>query len=418
MKRFFCLLALLAAVLVCAGCQGTPAYYTKEEIVRYVEDVYGQGFSLEKTESRALRDGTELFTYTFTDGAGLSFRVTAGCVMHVRAGGFLKRAEKTLTDSYVQSAVGARRKEIEELFSGSPLDARLIGSGALPSGESASYLFHLFLNDVEDFREAGRLISKLDRIVRLGADRLYAGIGSAQRYSALVHIYMKPDHSLAGERGEGWKQSSHLRDYEICTLRLSTSAQTRLSAEAVEEAVENGYVDKAKWNRQRVYTLSEDLAKKYPAPFLDIVMIGTRDVSGDSRFRLYYDKKTGTYWMRNADPCQDSEDFPYSYENAGVFRDMVRAMGGSYESSPFEASWRISGTGWQARLKVADAEGGDYSFSELQVERDGLRLVLSRPPAGTDNGTISGRWLSVEDLIGLLDADITINQDTMTAVMY
>ena len=41
---------------------------------------------------------------------------------------------------------------------------------------------------------------------------------------------------------------------------------------------------------------------------------------------------------------------------------------------------------------------------------------LSTPPSGTDNGTVSGRWYSIEDLIRMLDIEVTISQENQTAI--
>jgi hypothetical protein len=47
-----------------------------------------------------------------------------------------------------------------------------------------------------------------------------------------------------------------------------------------------------------------------------------------------------------------------------------------------------------------------------------VRKILTRPPEGKTNGTVSGRWFSIEDLIRMLHVQVIMNQDTMTAVIY
>ena len=115
-------------------------------------------------------------------------------------------------------------------------------------------------------------------------------------------------------------------------------------------------------------------------------MVGTHAVD-PGVYRFYYDEDSETYWLACLDPCQDFDGFPYPYEPQGRFADLVSMMNGTYTSSDWTARWKIGDDIWEARLLVS-------------------------------NGTVSGRWFSIEDLIRMLHVQVIMNQDTMTAVIY
>ncbi len=93
-------------------------------------------------------------------------------------------------------------------------------------------------------------------------------------------------------------------------------------------------------------------------------------------------------------------------------------MNGTYTSSDWTARWKIGDDIWEARLLVSDRQGVKYVYEDFYMEFNGVRKILTRPPEGKTNGTVSGRWFSIEDLIRMLHVQVIMNQDTMTAVIY
>ena len=83
-------------------------------------------------------------------------------------------------------------------------------------------------------------------------------------------------------------------------------------------------------------------------------------------------------------------------------------------------SWRIGATQWEAELKTRKTAAAPYSYKSLSLTRDGNLTLLDKVPevfAGT-GAVPSGRPFSIRDLIRMLDVRITINQKSMTAVMF
>ena len=71
---------------------------------------------------------------------------------------------------------------------------------------------------------------------------------------------------------------------------------------------------------------------------------------------------------------------------------------------------------WDAKLELEKTDRSPYTYSSINVSCNGMWQKLSTPPSGTDNGTVSGRWYSIEDLIRMLDIEVTISQENQTAI--
>lgn len=419
MRKRFCLFLFL--ILIClglAGCSREPVYYTEDEIMQYVQDCYGKNYRMTGSNRHELTYGEHMQEYIFSDGEGFSFSVTTGTMERPVLGGLFSDYSPTLTDSYVESRIAFCEEEIKSLFEEFDLRARLTKTGRDDPIPGTLHMISLYLNKPEQIREASRLIAKLDRIVKLSADRSRAGIGTKKTDSKQVHIYLRPDHFLAGDTKKNWRKSENLRFYEISSIALSTARRSRLDEEDVQEQIRHDYADCAKWYRQTVYTLPEGMAARYPSPYLEVTRVGTRDLRGEEeKFYFLYDRETESYWMTDLDLCQDYDGFPYAYPNRGRFAALIGYMGGLYSCDDLKASWKIGGRTWDAELVLEKNELSDYAYESMTINCNGMWQKLSTPPTGTDNGTVSGRWYSIEDLIRMLDVEVTISQEDQSAIL-
>ena len=404
---------LALVCLLLAGCGGEQTVYTESEIIQYVKDVYGEVYRLTDTDHTVLPDGTVRDDYIFAEEDGVSFMVsTSSRISHNRFG-FVTSGSPVLSDGYLDAVIGCRQQDLQRLFQDSDLDARLVRTGGGNYDCGAAWNLSIYLEDADRFNDAAKLIEKIDKILQFRCNRTYARIGSGAEMTRRVHVYLKPDRAA----DDTWKEADNIRDYRIAEIGLSTDSRQRLTAEDAAAQLEKGYVMAAKWNRQAVYRISDELWDRYPAPWLDVVMIGTHAVEPGT-YRFYYDEDSETYWLACLDPCQDFDGFPYPYEPRGRFADLVSMMNGVYTAADWAARWKIGEDIWEARLLVSDRQGVKYAYEDFYMEFNGVRKILTRPPEGKTNGTVSGRWFSIEDLIRMLHVQVIMNQDTMTAVIY
>ena len=416
-KRF---LLLLFTILFCAGltaCSREPVYYTEDEIMQYVQDCYGKSFRMTDSVRHEMTYGEQVREYVFSDEGGFSFSVSTGSERHYLWKGLLEKWTPTLMDSYIESRIAFCSEDINKLFEEYDIRASLTVTGSDEVLPGTYHMISLYLNKPDQMKEASQLIAKLDRIVKLGCDRTEARIGSQKTSSKKVHIYLRPSRFLPGDTKKNWRKSDNIRFYEISSVALSTAARKRLDDEDVLEQIRHDYSDTAKWYHQEIYTLSEKMAAKYPSPCLEVVRIGTHDMAeADERFYLLYDRKTDNYWMTDLDLCQDYDDFPYEYEGRGKFASLISFLGGIYSSDDLTAQWKMSGLTWDAELTLEKTALSPYTYSSINVNCNGMWQKLSTPPSGTDNGTVSGRWYCIEDLIRMLDIEVTISQENQTAI--
>ena len=419
MRKRFCL--LLFTILICLGvtsCRRDPLYYTEDEIMQYVQDCYGNNFRMTDSVRHEMTYGEHIQEYIFSDEDGFSFSVCTGTMEKPVWGGLLTDYSPTLMDSYVESRIGFCRDEIKALFREYDIRARLTVTGSDDPIPGTMHMISLYLNSPDQMKEASRLISKLDRIVKLGSSRSRALIGTKKTDTKQVHIYLRPDSFLPGDTKKNWRKSENLRFYEISSVALSTARRDRLDEDDVLEQIRHDYVDCAKWYSQKIYTLSEKMAARYPSPFLEITRAGTRDLRNEEeKFYLLYDRETESYWITDLDLCQDYDGFPYDYPGRGRFAVLIGYMGGIYSCHDLKAQWKMSGLTWDAELELEKNEISDYAFSSMTINCNGMWQKLSTPPSGTDNGTVSGRWYSIEDLIRMLDVEVTISQDSQSAIL-
>lgn len=114
-----------------------------------------------------------------------------------------------------------------------------------------------------------------------------------------------------------------------------------------------------------------------------------------------------------ASPCQDFEDFPYTYSGVGTFAYLVKLLGGTYSCDDWKAIWEIDGDTWEATLHTKEKDGTAYSYDFLEVSRNGVPLQLTEDNSSRGNGTVSGRRYTLEDLELMLDIKIEIDQINM-----
>ena len=127
---------------------------------------------------------------------------------------------------------------------------------------------------------------------------------------------------------------------------------------------------------------------------------------------LGYDQAHQVYSTTLLDPCQDFDSFPYSYNNKGCFKALVEQLGGKYECNDYRSTWTINQHTWQAKLTI-DQKTSEYQ--SMEITKDGEPLSIS--DAFLQNGTVSGRNFTVEDLEKLLNVSISIDQKNMKATI-
>ena len=416
-KRF---LLLLFTILICLGltaCSREPVYYTEEEIMQYVQDCYGKNYRMTDSVRHEMTYGEQIREYIFTDEDGFSFSVSTGSEKHTVWGGLLTQWTPTLMDSYIESRIAFCEEDINKLFEESEIRAELTSEGDNRTVPGTTYMLSLYLNKSDQMKEASQMIAKLDRIVKFVCDRTGAKIGTQKNDTKKVHIYLRPDKYLAGDTRKNWRKSANLYLYEISSIALTTATRQRLNDEDVLEQMRHDYSDTAKWTHQEIYTLTGKMASRYPAPCLEVSRIGTHDMTAShEKFYLFYDRGTEIYWMTDLDLCQDYDGFPYEYEGRGKFAALVDYLGGLYSCDGLKAQWRMNGMTWDAKLDLEKTDLSPYTFSSVNISCNGMWQKLSTPPSGTDNGTPSGRWYSIEDLIRMLDIEVTISQENQTAI--
>lgn len=407
-RRLSVIAGLVFCMPVLAACSQESDYYTDREAVEYVQQVHGSSYYYTDSSYTTDSGGKLVYQYNFTNGEGENFSVYASSGRNGE--------KKTFYDNYYDQVIETYASEITEAFDNSGLDASLVSDYA-EHGYGNIYTLSIYLNGSEDFAAASELIAEVNGIVHFKSD------SEASEYSTLsgktkeVEIYMKPDVPAPGDTSEDWKESELRRNYIVSSISLAGGEETVPDADAILDEMYNDYVDFAKYGGSGMYTLTDEEWDKYPAPWLQVTAVGGNNVSSSEIYRFYYDRATGEYWMSYLDPCQDFEDFPYEYSNTGTFRELVNCLYGSYHADDWNAQWEIGGVTWKAQLQTKETDTSKYAFMSLAVTKDGKAISLSRLPENGNNGTVSGRKLSIKDLISMLNANITVNQKTMTAVI-
>lgn len=414
------LVVFAAGGLVFAGCAAGADYYGREEVVRYAQAVHGSGTAFVREETFRYADGGRAVQYIFKDSAGRKFTVSTEPVNNSTG---MSSAQRGICDRYYDAIITDRMSRLQALIDDSGLDVRITQTGSTDVKDNRTWKIAMYLDRTDDFGAASMLISKIDAELAYRCDRTSSEIGRGQPDEKSITVYMQPDRPGDGDTAENWKESAHLSDYRISAVAF-TNGGDRMSASQADLEIENDFVDTVKLQSLRgesFYEISDTLSEKYSAPVLNVTSVqGHHPDNGDYVF--YYDRDSGQYWMTNLDLCQDFDGFPYTYEGRGSFAQLVKWLGGDYSCENWKARWSIGHYSWSASLSVRKTASSSYAYKNMRIARGDTYLSLSEPasdiPGGGRNQTPSGRAFSIEDLVRMLHANITVNEDTMTAMIY
>ena len=427
-----------------------PLKYSDREIDEYVKNIYGDSWTLlRKKETPGESGGINAYLYENKEEG--TFSVFSMSVPVEKDGVSSGRNRKVLCDNYFSTVIENRLDRIRDLAKktehkdGPEFEIEVTGE---PSGAfGAQYIFRLYLESSRQIEAAGELLSEIDGLLGFSAKKGSEPWNLLRADTPFVHVYLKPDHGITGgadavtgaakkasdpeaagplEVPGDWR-SPELRDgYEIGRISFTDLASpSRYTPESLARRMENDYVDAARTFGSGHYTVSEELAAKYPAPVLTLINVGGHNLTekGENKYtyQFVYCRSKGTYWMLGLDPCEDFDGSPYGdYPRRGAFSNLVRCLGGTFSAEDWTGNWRIGTTQWEAVLQTQERAGIPYSYKRFRLTCNGNETLLDTVPevfAGT-GAVPSGRPFSIRDLIRMLDVRITINQKDMTAVMF
>lgn len=428
-----------------------------DEVAAYVRSLYGPSWSLQKKggsdnawnlELPWERAGEETVSYLYAAPEGGSFSVYTMAVPELMDGVPTGRYSRALYDNYFATVIENNMDKIRALADSARQDAGLELSvervGTAAGGYGAEYVFRLYLTENAQLEAAADLLSRLDGLLSFACGQGEGPYAAMRGRTPSAQVYLMPEKSgaaadavsAAASRGAApsvlalrtdWR-SPNVRDlYRISEVAFSSFTEAepgaRLTGAGLAARLENDYVDAAKTTGKSAYAVSDALWDKYPAPVLTLVNAGGHDLpeEGGFSYRLLYHRRTGIYWMEGLDPCEDFDGSPAgAYSRQGAFAQLVRYLGGTYSCGTWTADWRIGQVRWKASLETGASPASPYAYRGFSLTRDGSAVLLDAVPevfAGT-GATPSGRPFSIRDLIRMLDARITVNQKSMTAVMF
>lgn len=375
------MLTLLSGIIF-SGCSLEPMYYSEEEVLQYVFDVYGVGWKF--TDKEMYLDSTDdrnkVYKYTFTDAQGMSFSVEAYTYRISIDASTTMFYDKGIRDDYLDQKLEFNRKNIEKVLSASGFDWEI----------KKDYVdMQIYLDNYRQTEKAAEVLAEIDRILNLKCNFEKWPV---KENHLTVQISLKPD---SGE--EDWKGDY---DYRITQVDFSNSESERLSASEVEEYIGWRLAEKVKLGKSDIYNIPDEFLYSYPEGELNLVF--DEGIEPDCSYRFIYDFENKIYWIYNLDPCQDFEDFPYNYSDKGSFSQLVAIMGGNYYADDFNGEWTIGEHNWSAYLEVDESN----MYQSFGVFMDGKQIELS-DPGEKANGTVSGRAFTMEDVEKLLGAKIT-----------
>lgn len=428
----------------------TPLKYSDEQIDAYVKSIYGESWTL-KTKREAAGEQGGMNTYLYENSKEGTFSVFSMSVPLEEDGISSGHSRKALYDNYFRTKIENNLEEIEKLADkiheddGPELSIEVTGEPAGAFG--AQYAFRLYLENTGQIDEASSLLSQMDQILSFSCQEGEEPWSLLRPKMPCVHVYMRPNRGVTGgadavtaaaKRGSDpdaadaltvpgdWRDENVREGYEISSIYFTDLASTsRLSSDGLYTRLENDYVDAARTFGKEHYSVTDELAEKYPAPVLTLINVGGHDLTAQKEraytYQFVYCRKTDTYWMTGLDPCEDFDGNPFgNYPRRGAFANLVSCLGGTFTADDWTGSWRIGSTRWEAALTTKEAVGTPYSYKSLKLTCDGNITLLDKVPdvfAGT-GAVPSGRPFSIRDLIRMLDVRITINQKNMTAVMF
>ncbi|MFI3172975.1 MAG: hypothetical protein R3Y58_11515 [Eubacteriales bacterium] len=384
-----CFISLCAWISLTA-CSFTPTYYSKNEVKNYVNDIFGNEYSLSDSHSYAdEEEGTMIYEYIFTNKEDFSFSVKSYTDHVSFISGETVFYEKCISDDFLTKMAELHMAEIQSVIYSVPFEVKQYNLGV-----------SCYLEDYTQIPDVAKLIVELDTILDLEYE--YTN-WKETKSNATYYIYvrLKPntvDYIDVSE--ETWHSTTK---YEIHRITLSHSEEDRFSLDETIEDIQRSLVydiRSATETSPAKYEIPDELLYKFPAQKLTIEIEEDTELS----YNFYYDVEDEKYWIYNLDPCQNFEG-SYNYGEKGAFEELVEIMGGTYKCDDWEASWQIGEDTWKATLEIDN----NSRYKDFTVWKNGMLLKLDEPNE-KNNGTVSGRAFSVSDLEKMLDITFEENQ--------
>lgn len=382
MKKQLIILLLLISFFI-TGC-AKPTYYTNDEIVNYVNLVFGNNYSLKEIKTKE-KNNEKAYEYIFKDNlSSFTFSVTSSTTKTSKSL-FSNIYQKELTDNFINKKLDEVKTTTDKLLEESKIKYK----------QHNEYI-SLYLTNYNEFTKASRLIEKLDNSIALEYNyKNWNNLSYNETYK--IKVYLKPtiiDYD--------WQKKE---DYLITTIELSTSKDYRLKRENVKEILEYELINK----NNNFYTIEETLYNKYPPKYIYINKVNNQEISD---YKFEYDIKTKNYWIYDLDPCQDSSNLSYNYSPKGKFKKLVELLGGTYKSHDYIATYKLNNSTYEMKLVVDEY---DY-YKNITITKDNKSIILSNPE-NKNNNTISGRAYTKKDLEKMLDIEIIINENSGQATI-
>ena len=383
MKKQLIVILLLISFFI-TGC-AKPTYYTNDEIINYVNLVFGNNYSLKEIKTKE-KNNERAYEYIFKDNlSSFTFSVTSS-INKTSKSLFQNIYQKELTDNFINKKIDESKQEVESLLEESDIKYK-------KHNEYISF----YLTNYNDFSKISRLIEKIDNSIGLEYNYKNWNNHSYQEDTYKIKVYLKPtiiDYD--------WQKKE---DYLITAIDLSTSENYRLKRENIKEILEYELINK----NNNFYTIEKSLYDKYPPKYIYINKINNQEISD---YKLEYDIKTKNYWIYDLDPCQDSSNLSYNYSPKGKFKRLVELLGGTYKSRDYTATYQLNDSTYEIRLIVDEY---DY-YKNIIITKNNKYVALSNPE-NKNNNTISGRAYTKKDLEKMLDIKIIINENSGQATI-
>lgn len=373
-----CLITVVISVICMfsiTGCSMSPTYYSKKEIKNYVRNVFGKEYKLTQIDENK-------HNYTFMNNDGFSFTVnTYTYNTHFDASETIFY-DKGLISDYKERVLEYHANDIKQLLDKFDFNV-----------DTSYYYYRIYVSDEDEFEPLADFISEMDHILAYSYnnDNIPANMSGYKPDTLMIYIYYE--------------------NIEISAIKLSSNDDKRLESSQVYTDIEEGFVNCIKTGELNV-DIDKELWYKYPAGMIDKGYICGEPLNTDiyDLFRFYYIRDIGTYIIINLDPFMAFEDTPYRYMD-GALAYLVSRLGGTYSSVDWnEAIWVVDGVTWEASLHT---NKDDTTY--LEVSRNGAELELTDSATYEDNGSLTGRHYTIEDLELMLDLEIEIDQTKMTA---
>lgn len=396
-KRLFLLGIIFGIfVLLLTACSTEPVYYSKNEVMRYAADIFGNTYKL--TETKSYPDDTEeqnlMYEYVFANEKGIAFSVYTYTDHICIDGSEFIFYEKGISNNYIGAVMDFYMDDIQAICE----------SASFPVEITEFNRIKFYLDSYTQIEEAANLITQLDQTLSFCCDYEKHG---GYTYTCSVVLYLQPDNS---EEVPNWKNTF---DCNIADVDLSTDEDARLRKDELAGRIEEQMVNHIKDFELTCYTIPDEILYKYPVTRVSVAAIQGK-TEFEPAYAFKYDSETAQYWIYTMDPCQDFAGFPYNYTEKGQFAALVELLGGSYECHDWYAVWQIGGNTWEAWLKTEKYKSTEYYFDDFVVKMNGEPLPLSDPD-DKNNGTVSGRAFTAADLERMLNVTITIDQRNATA---